>query len=161
MKFISAVALGLIASTSFVAASSDTDGTVTVSRKCEGKSLEVTCDWKGKNRRALRTRGEAPEKRMVELPNHRQLGLELKDVECSATFGDFEDYFTELTFPDDFVVETREADGEDDFGVFTAGFTLKGKDGAPDISGELGVELVDTEEGAAYDDSEISADCPE
>jgi hypothetical protein len=98
--------------------------------------------------------------RMVELPNHRKLGLELKDVKCSASFGDYKDYSTQLHFPDDFVVETREADGEDDFGVFTAGFTLKGADGAPDIVAEFGVELVDTDEGAVYDDSEISADCP-
>ena len=147
-----------------VDASKDTDGEMTVSRICKGEHLELTCEWEGKNRRRnlLRTSAAAAGRATttVELPNHRKLDLELRKVECSATYGHFDHYWVKLDFPEDFIVEIREADDVDDFGVFTAEVKLEGGDGAPDIVGALQVELVDTDHGAVYDDSSISVECP-
>eukprot|EP00529_Nitzschia_sp_RCC80_P035608 CAMPEP_0113458482 /NCGR_PEP_ID=MMETSP0014_2-20120614/9946_1 /TAXON_ID=2857 /ORGANISM="Nitzschia sp." /LENGTH=172 /DNA_ID=CAMNT_0000350009 /DNA_START=1610 /DNA_END=2128 /DNA_ORIENTATION=- /assembly_acc=CAM_ASM_000159 len=172
MKLVSAAisllvvtAAALITSTTVVDASSDTDGELTVSRTCKGEHLELNCEWEGNNRRRgrrlLRT-AAAPGRAMttVELPNHRKLDLELDDVECTATFGHFDHYFVELHFPDDFVVEIREADDVDDLGVFTAEVKLDGDGDSPDIVGAIEVELVDTDHGAVYGDSSIGVECP-
>jgi hypothetical protein len=173
MKFVSTAIsfLALTTAAIVVDASSDTDGELTVSRLCKGEHLELNCEWEGnarrrRRRRLLRTAAAGPfpprATTTVELPNHRKLDLELDDVECTATFGDFDHYFVELHFPDDFVVEIREADDEDDVGIFTAEFTLKGDvlSGAPDIVGAIEVELVETDDKAVYDDSAIGVECP-
>eukprot|EP00529_Nitzschia_sp_RCC80_P035364 CAMPEP_0113463068 /NCGR_PEP_ID=MMETSP0014_2-20120614/12445_1 /TAXON_ID=2857 /ORGANISM="Nitzschia sp." /LENGTH=175 /DNA_ID=CAMNT_0000355007 /DNA_START=623 /DNA_END=1150 /DNA_ORIENTATION=+ /assembly_acc=CAM_ASM_000159 len=175
MKLVSAAisllvvtAAAMMTSTTVVDASSDTDGELTVSRTCKGEHLELNCEWEGNNRRRgrslLRTAAAAaaPGKAMttVELPNHRKLDLELDDVKCTATFGHFDHYFVELHFPDEFVVEIREADGVDDIGVFTAEVKLDGDGDAPDIVGAIEVELVDTDYGAVYDGSSIGVECP-
>jgi hypothetical protein len=141
--------------------SPDTDGELAILKRCGDLDVEFGCEWeanyKSSKRRRLRSRTAE-----VELPNsQRVLGVELEDVTCTIEFGD-ESYETDLTFPDDFNIELREADDAEDFYIFVAKVEFNGTD----YEGEFVVEIVKVEDlygndVAVYDDSEVDFDCLE
>ena len=127
----------------------DTDGEVTVIKTCNGKELEVKCEWEAEARRLLRGGRR--------LSWQRVLDMELDDVKCTLEFED-DEYETELEFPDDFTIEIREADEQDDHCCFIAkGIKFEG---IP-VTADLEIELKEIDGDAVYDDEKLSiSGCP-
>jgi hypothetical protein len=153
--FTSFLLLSSIAGLASASSSSsrDIDGELSIEKYCGDIEVELECEWEAKASRKLRRRRRLTQ---VRLPNsHRILDVELDDVECYLEVDD-NDFQVELHFPEDFTIEKREADDEDDFFVFVAEIKFDGTD----VVGEIEVEIKDVDDAAVYDDSSISVDCP-
>mmetsp|Transcript_78175 Transcript_78175/g.108630 ORF Transcript_78175/g.108630 Transcript_78175/m.108630 type:complete len:159 (-) Transcript_78175:281-757(-) len=146
LLFLSTVGLSLAA---------DTDGTVTVTETCDDGPLVVACEWEASGRRQLLRGGLKDLKNRV--AKDRALSLEMEEIECTLTYNGTE-YTSPVTFPYDFMMEIREADGQDDFCIYIA-------DGISfadiDVTAKLEVELKDVDGDAVYDDESLSiSGCP-
>ncbi|KAG7343769.1 hypothetical protein IV203_021777 [Nitzschia inconspicua] len=139
--------------------SDDVEGTASI----KSGDCKLECDW-GANldRRNLRVAQKGDIAMVTFERQHRTLGVELANIECTVTIGE-EEFSKTIEFPSGWTQVTKEGDGADDYYGFSTSFTIEDLDGKTVAEGELEIETevadVDDKDVLNYDDQDIAVTC--